>query len=266
MNSKSGKAILALGAACLLGGLPAHAALVSYAPGDLLMGIRATAGLGVGTTYVVNLGQVSTYRDAVGVDPFNPMTVNTGNIGADLTTIFGAGWASRTDLNWGIAGTSSNTATVGGDPVATLYLSRTQSSPNTPGLAPLVESETIRIGISTRIMGAGDTFDSYQQSPNSLVAAMQGSGDPNSWRSYMATGGVAANTPGGTDFGSGLNIEANPSRTLSLFRFDDGEPASYEGFFSISSGGAVTFVPEPASALLGGIGTLLLALRRRRNA
>jgi hypothetical protein len=265
MNPHSKKAILALAAACVLGALPAQAALVSYAAGDLLLGIRATAGQGASTTYVINLGSAATYRDAVGVDPFNPMTVNTGDINADLTTIFGSGWASRTDLSWGIAGTSSNTAVVGGDPVGTLYLSRTQSSPNVGGAPPSILSETTRLGISTRIVGAADTFDSYEQSTNSPVSAVQGSSDPNSWRSYMATGGLAANTPGNTDFGSGLNLEANPTRTLSLFRFDSGEPSSYEGYFAIGNGG-VTFVPEPSSALLGGLGTLLLAIRRRRSA
>ena len=264
MNPNS-KAIFALGAACLLGTLSSQAALVSYSAGDLLLGVRATSGVGSGSDYVINLGQASTYRDAVGVDASNPMTVNAGNFTADLVALFGSNWATRSDLQWGIAGTSSNTATVGGDPVATLYLSRSQSAVNVPGLSPTIDSETIRLGISTRLVGAADTFDSYEQAPNSAVAAIQGTGDANSWRSYMATGGVAQNTPGNTDFGSGLNIETTPNRTLSLFRFTDNNSATYEGYFAIGNGG-VTFVPEPTSALLGGLGSLLLLVRRRRNA
>lgn len=231
------------------------------------MGIRATGGTGSGTTYVVNLGQASTYRDAAGVDAFNPLTLNLGNIGADLAATFGANWASRTDLNWGIAGTSSNTITVGGDPVATVYLSRSQTSPSNIPTAPTIDSETLRLGVSSRMVGAADTFDSYEQSLNSTVAVFQGSTDPNGWRSYMATGSPqSGNTPGNTDFGAGINIEATPARQLALFRLSDNSAGSYEGYFSIASNGVVTFVPEPTSALLGGLGSLLLLIRRRRSA
>ena len=265
MKLHFGKNAAALSAACLLGALPADAALVAYSPGDILMGIRATAGTGSGTTYVVNLGAASGYRDAIGVDAFNRRTLDLGNIGTDLAATFGANWASRTDLNWGIAGTSSNTATVGGDAAGTLYLSRSQSSATNPPTAPTIDSETLRLGVSSRMVGAADTFDSYEQSTNSLVAAFQGSTDPNGWRSYMATGSSQpGNTPGNTDFGAGINIEATPGRQLALFRLDSNAPGSYEGYFSIGGDGTVTFVPEPASAALAGLGIALAAFRRRR--
>jgi hypothetical protein len=262
------KTALSLGAVCIMTALGANAALVVYTPGDLLMGVRATGGTGASSTLVVNLGQASLYRDAeaAGVSSSSPMTVSVGNIGADLTATFGSGWSSRTDLQWGIAGTSSNTATVGGDPVGTVYLSRIQNTPGVPGVAPVIDSETTRLGVSTRMVGAAGIFDNYNQTANSTVAAIQGSSDANSWRSYMASGGTAPNTPGGTDFGSGYNIEATPSKTLGLYRLSTNDAGAYTGYFSINSSGTIAFVPEPTSALLLGLGGISLLARRRRQA
>ena len=156
---------------------------------------------------------------------------------------------------------------MGLDNIGTVYLSRGQTTPGVPAAAPTIGSETLRLGVSTRILGAADTFDSYQQAPNSSVAAVQGASDPNSWRTFMATGSPQpTNTPGNTDFGAGINIETTLNRALGLHRINSNAPGQYLGHFSIDSLGSVTFVPEPASAALTGLGTLLLAFRRRRNA
>lgn len=254
--------LMALAAATLAVAAPARAAVVSFSQGDLLMGFHVSGGVGVGQTYVVDIGSAASFRDASG-----STTLSLGNIGADLTSIFGANWSTRSDLSWGIAGTSSNTASVNGDPARALYASQAQITVGDQGFAWVVDSSTNRASTSTRMQGMNNAFKTYQSTVNSAVAIVQGDSDNNGWRSYL-TGGAAANTPGGIDFGAFSGIEGTPSQALNLYRVTDGNPGSLEGSFSIGSNGAVTFtaVPEAASSLLVGAGALLLAARRRRNA
>jgi len=254
------KYLLALAATCALGAASANAALVQFSQGDLVMGFRATSGIGAGTTYVVSLGAASAYRDlgAYGtLDGSNAATIDLGDIGADLAAIYGANWSTRTDLFWGVAGSPSNNVTVAGDPEDTLYASRTSAS------AWSIASPTTRGNVSTRMVALATAFDAYQSTANSASGAQQSDTDVNGWRSFMAAGGV--NAPSNLDFGGFSNIEGNPTQSLNLFRLSDTN-GTLEGTFSISSGGVVTFVPEPASAMLAGLGSVLLAFRRRRNA
>ena len=257
------KSLLMLAAACVLGAAPANAALVTYTKGDLLMGFRATSGTGSDTVYVVNLGAASGYRDLA-----NYGTVDVGSIGTDLTAIYGSNWNTRTDLFWGVIGASSNigSETVNGDAGRTLYVSQAQVTTGDPGTGPSGLNATQRGDVANKVVAMGGAFDNYQSTVNSTDAASQGQGDANSWRSYLASGGV--NTDGGVlDYGAFSQIEGTTSQTLSLFRvFSATNPSTFEGQFSLSSNGSLTFVPEPTSAALAGLGTVLLAFRRRRTA
>jgi hypothetical protein len=66
-----------------------------------LLGFRATGGTGATQTYLLNIGQASTYRDAAaGFVLYR----QSWNIGADLVSIYGNSWFNRADLFWGVGG------------------------------------------------------------------------------------------------------------------------------------------------------------------
>jgi hypothetical protein len=253
--------IMALAALSLAAAAPAGAALVTFNQGDLLMGFHADGGQGAGQTYVVDIGSAASFRDASGT-----LTLTLGDIGADLTAIYGAGWSSRTDLSWGIAGSPSNTATINGDPSRTLYASQAQLTAGVEGDGYQITAQSNRTSASTRMQGLTTVFKTDTATVNSTFATIQGDSDVNGWRSYMS-GGAAANTPGGIDFGAFSDLEATPGTALGLYRLVDANPASYEGSFSISPSGSLSFtaVPEAASSVLAAAGALALGLRRRRN-
>lgn len=259
MNTIRIPALCAVAIAAMAGS-SAHA-VVTYTAGDLLMGFRATGGQGSGTSYVVNIGAASGYRDGTAG------SIALGNIGQDLETLYGANWSTRTDLQWGIAGTPSSSATVGGDPADTLYVSKGQSVAGTPGSSFTIASEPTR-GLTANFMNTlQTTFATYAETANSTAAALQPDA-ANTWRNFM-NGGTSSSAS--QDFSAFSNIETTPDKTLSLFRIDSSSPGSYEGYFRITQNGTtatLTFspVPEPASLVLGGMGGLLLAFRRRRLA
>ena len=262
MIIKNHKVALTSALAGLLAITVAEAA--TYAAGDLLMGFRATAGQGLGTSYVVNIGQASTYRDA---DSFSTVPI-AGNFTTDLTDIFGANWHTRTDLLWGIAGTPSNVVAVAGDEAATMYASKAQTTPGAPGAAWTIAGLSTRTSVSTLMTGMQSGYAGYTASTNSPAGTIQvdtGTSDSD-WRSYLATGGDASRTSGNRDFGGFSNIEGDPTQALSLFRLDGpNNVGSFEGTFAISPAG-LTFVPEPASSALAVIGAATLMFRRRRSA
>lgn len=234
----------------------------TYTAGDLLMGFRATAGQGFGTTYVVNVGQAAQYRD---ITTYGTVPI-AGDFTADLETIYGATWYTRTDLVWGVAGTPSNTATVGSDDPATMYASKPQTTAGVPGVAWTIAGLSTRTSISTLMTGMQSGYAAYTVSPNSSAGTIQLDTDPNDWRSFMATGGDASRTTGNKDFGGFANIEGNVTQQLSLFRLDGPTNiGTFEGSFSVGQNG-ITFVPEPTSSALAFIGAATLVFRRRRSA
>lgn len=215
----------------------------TYTSGDILMGFRATSEPGSNTSYVVNLGPVATLRDAT-----SAVTLSLGNIKADLDLTFGTDWRTRGDLYWGVAGAPSNVADVNSDPTVTLYGSKVQTSPGVSGTAWTVSGSSTRTTIATIMKGLQDGFPTYSQTSNSTKAVLQTNGsDPFDWRAYLAPGGDSDKTTGNKDFGAFADIEALPNQTLSLFRLPNQAQGVYEGYFSISASGAITFTPESSA-------------------
>ncbi len=219
------------------------AAPPTYTAGDIFMGFRASAEPGATAVYVVNIGSAASYRDAT-----STITPNLGSINADLVALYGPDWQTRSDLQWGIAGTPSNTSVtaVNGDTTPTLYGSKLLATVGSPGIGWTIAGSSIRGTIATTISTFYSHFTDYQQSVNSSVAVIQGDGDTFSWRKFMAAGGNASYTSGSQDFGGFSNIEATPSQKLSLFRVTTKDPGTYEGYFAISASGVLSFTP-PAS-------------------
>jgi len=234
----------------LLAGIAAIGALTSlcsfalpaavYAPGDLFMGFRATGGPNPGAVVVVNLGQVSTYRDAT-----STVTPSLGNINQILTDQYGSDWQTNTTTNviWGIACAPSNTVTVGGDTVPTLYASKLLSTVGSPGTGWSVAGSSNRTAIATNMTTFMSHLAAYLQSTYSTKAVVQDAADNFAWSKFMAPVGASSYTSGNLDFGAFAEIEAVASEKLSLFRVFGSGAGTYKGYFAISATGTLTFTP-----------------------
>ncbi|MEI7909289.1 MAG: hypothetical protein WCK77_06610 [Verrucomicrobiota bacterium] len=253
--------------ASLAGALPAGAATV--ASGDLILGVRANGGTGAGISYVVSLGQASQYMVALAT----PITIGDigstiyrGNLGQDLTDIYGAGWAARTDLQWGIAGgTSGNN----------LFVSEAQSNSITIPLPWQINTQSGRNLAFSDIQSIGGIgivggLDDAAATANSAYAAAETNSYQNNWRGYMAPGGTPgqAGSTGAVDLYSFASpgIEGTTAQALALFNITGSSASTYVGSFSLGSDGTIAFVPEPSSALLAAASVLPLFFRRRRIA
>ncbi len=253
-------AALALGGwACLTPA--ADAATLNYAEGDLLMGFYSPSET---TSYVIDLGAASGYRDGTVSGP-----LNLGNIFADLNTVFGTEWQTRDDLYWGVFG-GTYTGTVNGDSPNTLYASRAFASAyeiasNSSQAQPASkivnglgfnakQLDTVSVNSSVAIKQIDSThpnqFQDYQQNPNS---------------SFSYFNGAMSTFADGTE-GSALYLYRMPTPA---FGGTLGAEGSLEGVFTISDTGIVSFsaspVPEPATVALLAIGGLFILLRVRRK-
>lgn len=255
---------------------PANAATITF--GDLLIGFRVTGGQGAGTDLVVragdtvtNGGNATTFRDATS------SISSVVDVGAELTSLYGANWADRSDLSWSIVGvrSSSNTQSgaatnAGGDPGRTNYVSVAEG-----GAVPELTSGTARGNTANAINAINSLFSTTGDNGlGSAEAVSLASNTLGGWteqinNNYFAVGtSTEASSASGID-ATGLdlyrilhlNTGATPTGTIGV--------GSYEGTFSISSAGVVSFdvgaVPEPSRMLLAGIGFASLMFRRRRR-
>ena len=237
--------------AVTLTGQAAYAA--TYADGDLILGFRATGGVGSNKNVVVNIGQASVYTGAASRIP---VVSGTTSIGADLTTAFttwsthrndgarnAAGQVVGSDVIWSVTGTTGSFAPVGSDPAKTLYATRAISTPGSHPSAWLRASDTAQ-GATTSLMRAfGIQYTTYTDTANGGV--IQLSNDINSYSSYQ---------PGGTTVNAGpspgISFKAyNPSAestsslsSLELFRMEPGTGSGeYVGTFTLNSDGTMSF-------------------------
>lgn len=201
--------------------------------GEVYLAFRASGGLGASSSYIVKLGQDTLFTQAQ-----NSFTLTTlGNVGADLTQVYGPDWSTRADLSWGIFGVIIA-------PNSILYGSRERNpvTANSPAW-PTLDS-TSRNTTQSQITSVIDSIGGYRGRPataNSAVATIQpNSGDASSYYKQVATGGT-------NDFGSlseWTSIEGSfdngPEGTaLDLYRL--GSAVVRVGSFTISSTGSVQF-------------------------
>jgi hypothetical protein len=76
---------------------PAEAQLF-YSDGDCFLGFRSTNSLDSINAYLVKVGSATQF------DGGGDVTLDLGNISADLASIYGADWYSRNDILWAVAG------------------------------------------------------------------------------------------------------------------------------------------------------------------
>ena len=226
---------------------PLHAA--PYTPGDIFMGFRIDGGT---QCYLINIGQVSLYK----TPSSSSFAVSIGNIGADLTAIYGANWHSNSSVHWAVMGTNTNTTTAtAGDPGRTLYASKAELTFGTQEVPWNRGATGTQSAPASKLMGLAGAplgFAGYAVTANSSVAVIQTASDAASYASYQP-GGSAINS-GGTsysywnpsnegDFGAGAAGAA-----LDLFRMQTGTSSqlgSYLGTFTITSAGVVNFSTSP---------------------
>lgn len=243
------------------GALPSHAALVpNPQSGDLFIGFRASGGEGASSSYLINIGLDTIYRNAA---PGSSFTLGSlGNIAADLVGAFGEDWSERADLYWGVFGHRTNNGS------AIVYGSRERIDINTPAAAWQALDQTSRNATDSQILSVLENTSGYkgrEATSNSAVATFQSNFDgAASYNKQVAT-------PGTTDFGSlsgWTTIEGNfgEESVLDLFRIA-GTGVSNVGSFSISDEGIISFtaVPEPSTYALLGAAALLALISYQRN-
>lgn len=258
----------------------AQAVIVDFTPGDLVAGFFAPTGTGSDQTYLFDLGPATSYRDQA---PGATFAVPT-SLSLDLIATFGANWATRSDLYWGIFGVA-NSAPVGsaidGDPVRTLYASRALGAGGaraTPWGTGTIIGSTARGSAATQMATVQNSLDVAEGTTNSgNHGALIGTNVNGSFEEFNPPGQAgtsfsAFNPSILSNFGNGaagadldvfriLNntTGASPTGTVGL--------GSYEGTFSIDGAGVVTYtnVPEPTSFALLGAAAGLLGFARRRK-
>jgi hypothetical protein len=286
-------AILAI-ASSVVGALSASAQLVTFTPGDLVIGFQASSGTGSETNFFYNFGSTVALRD--GTAPAG----NSANIGSFLSATYGANWFSRTDLSWGAVGVRNNVspfppfgaapAVVDGDPSATVYVSRGALSPG---------SSTPWTGYATNGLVAGATsmrglLDQGSTAVTGSFAKQTALADSNGFGAYVLASATQSWTTkmagNAADFGLFTSsIEGNfgtggSAAYIDIYRMlartNQADTVILDGNTTIGTGSLITtlsidsagnlsasVIPEPSAfAALAGIGALgVAALRRRRR-
>ncbi|MEY5009838.1 MAG: hypothetical protein RLZZ253_977, partial [Verrucomicrobiota bacterium] len=258
-----------LAAAALLTGMAGlHAADLTYSPGDLLMGFRVTGGTGAGTSYVVNIGQASQFLSGDGSSgAATVVTPALSGVTADLTALFGANWATRSDLYWSVSGTSSFDAAVGTEPAKTLFATKERSI---PGQVLASTNRWQRAGVFTQggpsnamgALGSAFALKPGNSNPNPSTAnnpkgLSQPNTDINSYASFQPGGTVENSGPApGISYAyfnptvEGSFGKGTAGSILELHRMRPGSGAGdVLGTLTLSNTGTLTFSPLPAPTI-----------------
>lgn len=249
----------------------------SYVRGDLLLAFSAPSSTtGGDVNFVIDIGAATYFRDLTG-------TFTVANIGTQLASIYGADWATRTDLSWGVVSTTAKTGSaVNGDPAKTSYISLAEETYGTHNDSPTFLLSSLRTTLNTNIYAFSDAF-ATAAGTSATTGYSLSTETANGWATYttnstdgdfssgLAFTGAVSN---GTDTSTAVidlfrilntNTGANPSGTVGV--------GSYEGSFTLSDTGVVSFtdnfevVPEPSTYAMLGLGGAIAfySVRRRRQ-
>ena len=262
----------------------AHAvggATISLGDNELLLGFRAT-GTGQTTNLELNLGSADSFYNPLGNGlGTGPSITNIGRLSVtDLTNTYGAGWAARTHLTWGIVGTSSASGSF--DSLFgqnTIYLSKAET---TAGVQTTPWNRQTNFGAAngqiTSLGGSGGYLGT--STANSDYDLLVTAGNANSYQSrsgtlpgqtFGAVNGAFQNDSVVATFATGNWISVQD-----LYALEEGATTAgtYLGSFGLRADGTIDYaasasefaaVPEPGTAAYGLALFVAGALRRRRN-
>lgn len=232
----------------------ASAAVTTYTAGNLLMGFRQA---GATNSLIVNLGPAATFKNAT------TGFVASSIPASELSTAFGANWYTDSTVTWAVIGAVAG-STVNGDSARTLYASSQEATYGTANDPYATSSVPSQSGPSTKVATAGGVYNGVENGTN--VSLSQSNATTNSWNSFMTTGQF------GYDSVWSLEGTVGAGSQLDLFRMQPNVTGTYEGSFTMSNAGVVSFstspvaaIPEPSRALLMGLGVAGIFLRRRRR-
>lgn len=267
---------------------PALAFDATFDAGDLILGVQSSAS--TASVLEVNLGAPLQFKAAVS-DMF------LGNIGTELSGLYGSTWYDDSNLFFGVSGARSNLAIAGsadanGDFNSTAYASRLRAGDGTLRSANSTAWNVAAASVSTAASGMiqqGNTFNGV--APTGVAVKTIPTSNPNDWSDLNPVSGTSQGTAYST-FVGGIQYEFNPGAfdsgtfagltnvegVIDLYRiarFSNGGATpglgSYIGSFAITQTGdvhfiSITAVPEASSALLVGLVPLAGLFIRRRQA
>lgn len=255
---------------------PSLRAAMTYQQGDLLLAFRQT---GSNQTYVVDLGAATSFRDAT-----SAYNLNISGIAADMSATFGSGWYTDNTIFASIVGGNNQSAPLSGDGTGgappyynkSIYVSKsgTGSASDTP--FNTIAQSSVAANATTIGATFGSVFAAGTATANNSVGTIIPTSTTNDYTDLVPPGA-------GTWFGMSSSTEVNPNGTFDLYRIlantsnatnapSGNGVAQYQGAFTLSSSGVVSFTPEvtaapePSRVILLGLGLSGLLMRRRRKA
>ncbi len=256
--------------------LTTSAVTITAGANDLILGFYATGGTGATTNVEVDLGNVSQFYSVS-----SPFTVTGLNV-ADLSSAYGANWMNRSDLFWGVAGTtgSATGTTIGGNAIAakTLWAGKTEATFGIQSTAWARGSTFAQQGpantIATLYSGGLGSLNGATATANSSTAALVDNTLAGSWSKQEGNNAAAFG-----NFTKNLFDNATPAnfgQAADLYELQPGSGAgTYIGSFGLNANGlvfagnpadtAATTVPEPSTyaAILGAVTLGFVVVRRR---
>jgi hypothetical protein len=272
MKSQTTKTLLStlLGAGLSHGLIEAQNAF--HEPGDLILFFQKP---GNTNSIFVSLGSAANlYRGSASGPTADRQALDVININTQLTTAFGAGWASDPDVYAGLIGcrdSSTGTQVFDGDQTRTLYASRSRAETGTAGEANSTAWDFTLSGASTAGATNAFAFGNIFETNHTTKAAVSpvSVSKVDIYNPFLdVTLGIQSTAfnafPGGVQQrGSATAFTAfgpvsNPEFLLDLYRIaprndadTEGEVSgvrrigTYEGTVAISSTGSVSFVTQP---------------------
>lgn len=243
---------------------------------DLILGFRATGGVGSSQNLQVDLGSFSMYKGQAAGTTVTITNLLTGSaFGSNtISAIYGSSWNTRADVLWGVAGTVINGQTgPGGEVGRSLYAAAIATGSLLDGTATSIgynRASALTQGTpSAKIGGLYGAFG-----VNTVIAPQ--TSDLNSWSIQYG------NTPAPFGYGTFPQVKFDNNTAISgsyvasdLYEMLPGTGAgTYLGTVGIFSNGDVTFtaagtaaVPEPSTyaAIIGAAVLGFVALRRRNQ-
>jgi len=221
--------------------LSTASAALPYTDGDLILGVHATAGVGGGASYVINIGSVSNFANATSATTISGL----GNVAADLESQFGPNWKTRADVAWGIFGVALSS-----DTPNTLYASRPEPTPGVLATPWKGDSPSGQSSTASKINAVIGAYTASAANGASTNGVLQDSAINNSYHSSQPapnTGRISFTAFNPTIEGNFASASGGTAGSvIDLFKvapvFD--QAATRLGYFQFSDSGALTFIPS----------------------